>query len=127
MTFWTYIWWFFEAFIGIACLFLVILILIDVFRDRALAVGWKVLWVVVLVFFPLLAALVYVIVRGRGMAERYAVHERRAPEEDGYRPAASSDPDADIARAQDLLDKGVISQGEFEALKSKALGRQYFG
>jgi hypothetical protein len=49
------------------------------------------------------------------------------PEEDSYRPAASSDPTGDIARAQDLLDKGVISQGEFDALKSKALGKQYFG
>ena len=33
----------------------------------------------------------------------------------------------DIAKAKELLDAGLISQGEFDALKSKALGNQYFG
>ncbi len=53
--------------------------------------------------------------------------EATAPEVDDYHPSASRDPDADIAQAQKLLDQGAISQGEFDALKSKALGNQYFG
>ena len=36
-------------------------------------------------------------------------------------------PRQDIAQAKALLDAGTISQGEFDALKSKALGNQYFG
>ena len=48
-------------------------------------------------------------------------------ENDDYRPAASASPAEDIARAKALLDAGTISQGEFDALKSKALGNQYFG
>jgi hypothetical protein len=61
------------------------------------------------------------------MAERAREREATAPEVDDYHPAASRDPDADIAQAQKLLDQGAISQGEFDALKSKALGNQYFG
>lgn len=36
-------------------------------------------------------------------------------------------PVGDIAHAKALLDAGTITQGEFDALKSKALGGQYFG
>ena len=49
------------------------------------------------------------------------------PESDDYRPSASTSPAEDIAKAKALLDAGTISQGEFDALKSKALGNQYFG
>ena len=50
-----------------------------------------------------------------------------AAEVDDYRPSVSANPSGDIAKAKELLDAGVISQGEFDALKSKALGNQYFG
>ena len=50
-----------------------------------------------------------------------------APESDDYRPTASANPADDIAKAKELLDAGIISQGEFDALKSKALGAGYFG
>ena len=42
-------------------------------------------------------------------------------------PAAAANPTAEIERAKALLDAGTISQGEFDALKSKALGNQFFG
>ena len=125
---WDIFWFMLMAFYVVAYIFVVALVIVDLFRDRQLAGGGKALWIVFLVFVPMLTALVYVIARGRGMAERSARRERPgAPEADDYRPAASSDPSGDIAKAKELLDAGVITRGEFDALKSKALGNQYFG
>ena len=125
---WAVIWLTFEAFIFVASIMLLVWIFIDLFRDRALGVGLKVLWIIALVFVPLLSALVYVIVRGKGMAERSAAREVHANrEDDQYRPSASDSPVEDIAQAKALLDIGAISQGEFNAIKSKAMGNQYYG
>ncbi|WP_127818359.1 SHOCT domain-containing protein [Microbacterium sp. CPCC 204701] len=123
-----FFWFLLWSFYFIAYLYVVIMIITDIFRDHQLN-GWlKALWIIALVFVPFLTALVYIIARGKGMAER-AMATRRGvvPESDDYRPAASSSAADDIAQAKALLDDGTITQGEYEALKSKALGNQYFG
>ena len=122
-------WWFLLwSFYFIAYLYVVILIITDLFRDDALN-GWlKALWIIALVFVPFLTALIYIIARGKGMAARaQSARGGVVAESDDYRPSASSSPAEDIAQAKALLDAGAISQGEFDALKSKALGNQYFG
>jgi len=123
--FWYLLWIFYFT----VYIFMVFLIITDLFRDHKLNGWWKALWIIFLIFMPFLTALVYVIARGRGMAERAAIARGSGPaaEADDYRPSASSTPAADIAQAKALLDAGTISQGEYEALKSKALGHQYFG
>ena len=51
-------------------IFLLISILIDVFRSHDMG-GWaKAGWTIFIVVLPFLGALVYLIVRGKGMAER---------------------------------------------------------
>lgn len=124
MFFWWILWFFYIA----AYIYIVILIVSDLFRDEKLS-GWlKAVWIIFLVFVPFLTALVYVIARGKGMAERSALSRGyTVPESDDYHPSASANPADDIAKAKALLDAGTISQGEFDALKSKALGNQYFG
>ncbi|MFE7844817.1 PLDc N-terminal domain-containing protein [Microbacterium sp. NPDC057407] len=122
-----FFWWLLWIFWFTAYIYVVIVVITDLFRDEELN-GWlKALWIIALVFVPFLTALVYVIARGRGMAERARARYATAPEVDDYRPAASASPADDIAKAKALLDAGSITQGEFEALKSKALGNQYFG
>jgi hypothetical protein len=122
-------WWFLLwSFYFIAYLYVVIVIITDLFRDEALN-GWlKAVWIIALVFVPFLTALIYIIARGKGMAARaQAARGGVVAESDDYHPSASSNPADDIAKAKALLDAGTISQGEFDALKSKALGNQYFG
>jgi type VI protein secretion system component VasK len=122
-----FFWWLLWIFWFVAYMYVVIVVITDLFRDDKLN-GWlKAAWIIALVFVPFLTALVYVIARGRGMAERARARYVSAPEVDDYRPAASTSPADDIAKAKALLDAGSISKGEFDALKSKALGNQYFG
>jgi len=124
-----FFWWLLWLFYLAAYLYVVILIITDLFRDDTLS-GWaKAIWIIALVFVPFLTALVYLIARGKDMAARAASARGYATvaESDDYRPQASSSPTEDIAKAKELLDAGVISQGEFDALKSKALGAGYFG
>ena len=123
-----FFWFLLWSFYFIAYIYVVILIITDLVRDESLNGGWKAVWIVFLVFLPFLTALVYIIARGRGMAARSGgARDSVVPESDDYRPAASSSPSDDIAKAKELLDAGTITQGEYEALKSKALGNQYFG
>lgn len=123
-----FFWWLLWLFYIAAYLYIVILIVSDLFRDHKVNGLIKAVWIIFLVFVPFLTALVYVIARGKGMAERAAAARGYTiAEADDYKPSASSTPADDIAKAKALLDAGTISQGEFDALKSKALGNQYFG
>ncbi|KRA23501.1 hypothetical protein ASD65_02995 [Microbacterium sp. Root61] len=124
---WDLLWYTLLVFYFVAYIYVVVLIIMDLFRDHTLN-GWlKALWIIFLVFLPFLTALVYLIARGKGMAERARANRGIVAEADDYRPKASTSPADDIAQAKALLDAGTISQGEFDALKSKALGNQFFG
>ena len=115
--------WFFFLFIWIMVLFHV---LTDLFRDHSVSGVQKTLWVLFLVLLPFLAVFIYLIVRGKGMAERAAAQQQQAQQQfEGYvrNVAATSEttPTEQIARAKELLDAGAIDQSEFERLKAKAL------
>jgi hypothetical protein len=97
----------------------------DLFRDHSTS-GWaKAGWILLFIVIPIFGLLIYLIARGRGMAEReMAAQKAAASEFDSYvRDVAGegSSPAAQIAHAKELLDAGTIDQSEFEALKKKAL------
>ncbi|MEV0799491.1 PLDc N-terminal domain-containing protein [Kribbella sp. NPDC050281] len=124
MSFWDVIWFIIVTFAFVAYLMVLFHIITDIFRDKSLA-GWaKALWVILLVFFPLLTALVYLIARGKGMAERSAAAwgSAKAAQDDYIKSVAgSSSPAEQINQAQQLLTAGTITQTEFDTLKAKAL------
>jgi hypothetical protein len=124
-SFWDLFWWFFWVYVFIAYLMVLFSIVVDIFRDHSMN-GWlKAVWIIFLVFVPFLTALVYLIARGRGMAERSGreVQEVRTAQDDYIRSVAgaSSSSSDEIAKAKALLDAGTISQGEFDTIKAKAL------
>ena len=125
-SFWDFLVWLFWFYVIIACIWIFITVFIDIFRDSTLN-GWgKALWVIFLVFVPFLAAFIYLIARGRGMAERNAARaaEAQAASADYIRSVASSGGSstaAEIEKGKQLLDSGAITQAEFDALKAKAL------
>jgi len=99
-------------------------ILMDLFRDDSESGGAKALWVIFLVLVPPFAMLIYLIVRGRGMAERNASYAKASQKqyEDYIQSVASTgSPTDQIAKAHELLDKGAIDQAEFDSIKAKAL------
>ena len=127
MDLWAWIWFFFWMFAYIAYLFVLIYIVIDIFRDDTLN-GWlKAVWVILLVFVPWITGLVYLIARGKGMAERSARKQVEYQEysQEEYRAMSFANPADEIAKAQALREQGVITDGEFEAIKAKALGSKY--
>ncbi|MGY4644100.1 SHOCT domain-containing protein [Cellulomonas sp. URHB0016] len=117
--FWLLIWWF----VFLAYLVILFQILTDLFRDHALSGWWKAVWVVLLVVLPFVTALVYMIARGTGMADRQlATVQRAKADTDTYiRSAAGITPAQHIGEAKALLDAGVIDKTEFDQLKAKAL------
>lgn len=122
-SFWDLIWAFFWAFIFIAALVTLFTIISDLFRDDSLGGGAKAVWAIALIFVPVLTAIVYLIVRGDGMARRNAAAARQSKEaaDDYIRSVASVSPAEEIARAKSLLDAGTITEEEFATLKAKAL------
>ena len=124
MSFWDVVWFIIISFAFIAYLMVLFAIIGDLFRDRDTS-GWiKAIWIVLLIFVPLLTSLVYLIARGGGMAERtMSAAEGAKKQQDEYirNVAASSSPAEQIKHAKDLLDSGAITQEEFASLKAKAL------
>ncbi|MCS0500011.1 SHOCT domain-containing protein [Protaetiibacter mangrovi] len=122
---WDFIWLLFWTFAFVAYLFAIFAIIGDLFRDHKLNGWWKALWIIFLIFVPFLTALVYLIARGKGMAERSAAaaaSSQRAGEAYIREVAGTATPSDEIAKAKALLDAGAITQAEFDALKAKALG-----
>lgn len=123
-SFWDLIWWFLWAFVFVAYLFALFAIISDLFRDHKLSGWWKAVWIFFLIFFPFITALVYLIARGGGMAERSAAQMRsvQQAQNDYIKHVAGTSPADEIAKAKSLLDDGTITQAEYDNLKAKALG-----
>ena len=123
-NFWEVIWLFFWGFVFISYLMALFSIVADLFRDHTLGGGWKAVWIFFLVFAPFVTALVYLIARGGGMAERNhrAATDAQAATDHYIRDVAGTSPADEIAKAKTLLDSGTISAEEYAHLKSRALG-----
>ena len=112
-----------STFFFIAYLIVLFQVIVDLFRDSEMGGGSKVLWIIGLIFVPLLTALIYVLARGKGMSERQraAVRAAKADTDAYIRDVAGKSPADHISDAKKLLDAGTINADEFARLKTKAL------
>lgn len=122
-SFWDFFWLTVWIFFFMAYLIILFNVVIDLFRDRGLSGVAKAIWVFFLIVVPALTALVYLITRGSGMAERQAAELQKAQAQtDAYiREVAGVSPTEQITAAKKLLDDGAITADEFATLKAKAL------
>ncbi len=112
-----------AVFFFVSFLMVLFYIFADIFRDQSLS-GWaKAAWILALIFFTWITALVYLIARGKGMTERNvkAAEEMQDAQNTYIREVAGTTPADQIHKAKDLLDSGAISQAEFDSIKAKAL------
>ena len=119
-SFWDIFWWFFIVYAFFAFLYALFIVISDVFRDKDLNGLWKAVWILFLAFVPFLTLLVYMVARGKGMAQRSMERAKRdQAEADSYiRSVASASPTEEISKAKALLDAGTITPDEFQRIKA---------
>jgi Short C-terminal domain/Phospholipase_D-nuclease N-terminal len=117
-------WTIFEIFLWVIWIWILIWILIDIFRSRDLS-GWaKALWLIFIIFIPLIGVLVYLIARGDKMHEHAVQYQRQEDQEARayIRQAAGTPTTADqLSKLADLHDRGKLTDAEFEAEKAKVI------
>jgi len=109
-------------FFWVIWIWIVVTVLVDVFRRDDIG-GWaKAAWVIFVVILPWLGVLIYLIAQHDGMRER-RIREVQGQQQafDQYVRDAAGGSAAEIAQAKQLLDSGAITQDEFAAIKAKAL------
>ena len=131
--FWTLL----EFFLWVIWIWILIMVLIDIFRSHDLS-GWaKALWVLFVLLIPLIGVVVYLIVRGGEMHERaarQALHQEQLMREYARQhgggqhnggqhggPGSAASSADELAKLADLKDRGVISPEEFDREKAKVL------
>jgi hypothetical protein len=119
--FWSML-YFFMFFIWIMLLFRVFA---DIFRSDDLGGVAKTLWILFVILTPFLGVFIYLIVRGRAMAERdlsQAQAQQAAFASYVQETAGTGGTASELAKLAELKDSGVLTQAEFDAAKAKALG-----
>jgi Short C-terminal domain len=112
------------VFIWILWFFLLFKVIIDIFRSHELG-GWgKAGWLIFVIILPYLGVFVYLIARGKNMAE----HDQRdfQAQQDAFnaqvKAAAGSTSSAEeLTKLADLHTKGILTDAEYEAQKAKVL------
>ena len=105
-------------------IWLLITVFGDIFRRHDIGGLGKAGWIIFVVILPYLGVFVYLIAEHRGMTERSVKQaEAQQAQMDQYvkSVAGSGDPTEQIGKAKELLDRGAISQAEFDQMKQKAL------
>ena len=123
-NFWDMVLLMVSTFFFVAYLIIMFQIVVDLFRDHELGGGSKVLWVIGLIFVPVLTAIIYIIARGKGMATRQqaSLQKAKSETETYIKTVAGKSPAADIAEAKALLDAGTISAGRVRQAQGQGDG-----
>ena len=119
------LWTMLIFFFWVAWIWMLIVILSDVFRRRDIGGGKKTVWTIFIIALPFIGVLAYLITNSDDMAERRMkdMQDSQAQFDEHVRSVAGSGGGAasEIESAKRLLDSGAINQEEFDAIKAKAL------
>jgi hypothetical protein len=113
-----------EVFLWVLWFWILIMVLIDLFRSSDLSGLAKALWFLFVLFIPMIGVVAYLIIRGGSMHERSV---RQAQQQDqafrSYVQEAAGPKSAadEITKLSALRDQGAITADEFEREKAKVL------
>jgi hypothetical protein len=119
--FWTML----VFFLWVAWIVIVFRVVIDIFRSKDLGGVGKGFWVLFVILIPWLGVLVYLIARGKSMAERDhadAVAHEEAVQAYIRQTAGSGSTAEELSKLASLQAQGVITDAEFAQQKAKLLG-----
>jgi hypothetical protein len=109
-----------ALFFVVIWIWILITVLVDLFRDHELSGWWKAVWVLFLVFLPVITVLVYLIARGSGMRERAIKQQQEVQQAtDQYIRSVAASPADELQKLASLRQQGVISPEEYESMKAK--------
>jgi phospholipase D-like protein len=107
----------FAVFVFVVLIWLLYIVLSDLFRRHDIS-GWgKALWVIGLVLFPYIGVLAYMIIESKGMAERA---EKQAQQtQDGLRRVVGFSVADEIKKLDELKKSGSITDQEYARLRGR--------
>jgi Phospholipase_D-nuclease N-terminal len=109
-------------FVFVAWLFVLVVLLTDIFRRHDISGLAKAAWTVFLIVLPILGPLTYLVMNHHELAVRVWSDTEGTREQANYLTGTTNGgPSAEIEKAQQLLDSGAITQMEFEAIKGKVI------
>lgn len=118
-------WTMFLFFGFVVWIWLLVIVFGDIFRSHDMGGFAKALWVLLVIFLPLLGVLIYLIARGGKMQERASQDARRQQQEfDAYvQEVAGSEanPADQLTKLAQLRDEGVLTDQEFQDQKAKVM------
>ena len=113
-----FFWYMFVIYLFFMVIWMFIQVFADIFRRENLS-GWgKAGWIFLIVVLPFLGILIYMLARPKNTEQDQRLASEAQTTQARLEGGSTVD---DIAKAQELLDKGSISQAEFDSIKAKAL------
>jgi hypothetical protein len=122
-----FFWTMMIFFLWVIWIWLLITVFIDLFRNKAMNGFKKAVWVIFLIFLPLLGVLVYLIVHGDDMQQRSVDHSASIQQaqnqyiKDVAGSGASTDSAAQLTQLASLHKDGALTDEEYAQQKAKVL------
>jgi predicted membrane channel-forming protein YqfA (hemolysin III family) len=108
-----------SIFIFVLWFWLLITVFGDLFRRHDIS-GWaKAVWVIVLILFPYLGILIYLISQHRGLAERQSQRVQQARDE--LRHVVGFSVADELEKLERLKNSGTISNEEYSRLRARTV------
>jgi len=118
-----FFWYLLMFFLFFIWIFILIQVIMDIFRSHDMGGFAKAIWLIFILFLPLLGVLIYLIARGHKMQEhQLAAAKEQKQQFDAYVKETAGTSTADeLAKLADLKSKGAITDADYEAAKAKIL------